>query len=196
MEHIKEILSNGDFYCTHLGSNPNDEKDILSFCIKDPNGKGLKDYLQFHAFPEEENNYMRTYLVRDVSTNELVCYFSLKAGLISLNEMVDNEKISFDTLPGIELANYAVNSFYIGKHPESKGIGLLVYYDFIIPIIKRVSEQVGVRIVYIFSLPLESLINRYHEYGFRRLPIKQEKQLHRRIKPSYDENCIFMYQLV
>ena len=26
MEHISSILSNGIFYCSHLGSNPNDEK--------------------------------------------------------------------------------------------------------------------------------------------------------------------------
>ena len=196
MEHTKEILSNGDFYCSHLGTNLNDEKDIVNFTIADPNGLGLKDYLIYHAFGEEENNYMRTYLVRDNATNELVCFFSLKAGLISLNEMVENEKVSFDTLPGIELANFAVNSSYIRQHPESKGVGLLVYYDFILPIIRKVSEEVGVRIVYIFALPLTSLINRYQDYGFRRLPSKQEEQLHRRIKPSYDENCIFMYQLV
>ena len=196
MEHISSILSNGIFYCSHLGSNPNDEKDIMDFSISAPNGQGLKNYLLYSAFLEEENNYMRTYFIRDISTNELVCYFSLKAGLISFNEISNNEKVSFDTLPGIELANFAVNDVYIHNHPSAKGIGLLIFLDFIIPIVKRVSVEVGVRIIYIFALPFESLINRYRDYGFKRLSKSNENQLHKRIKPSYDENCIFMYQMV
>lgn len=139
---------------------------------------------------------MRTYFIRDISTNELVCYFSLKAGLISFNEISSNKKVSFDILPGIELANFAVNDVYIHNHPNAKGIGLLIFLDFIIPIVRRVSVEVGVRIIYIFALPFESLINIYRDYGFKRLSKSNENQLHRRIKPSYDENCIFMYQMI
>lgn len=139
---------------------------------------------------------MRTYFIRDISTNELVCYFSLKAGLISFNEISNNKKVSFDTLSGIEFANFAVNDVYIHNHPNAKGIGLLIFLDFIIPIVRRVSVEVGVRIIYIFALPFESLINRYRDYGFKRSSKSNENQLHRRIKPSYDENCICMYQMV
>ena len=139
---------------------------------------------------------MRTYFIRDISTNELVCYFSLKAGLISFNEISNNEKASFDTLPRIKLANFAVNDVYIHNHPNAKGIGLLIFLDFITPIVRRDSVEVGVRIIYIFALPFESLINRYRDYGFKRLSKSNENQLHGRINPSYDENCIFMYQMV
>ena len=194
MEHISSILSNGIFYCSHLGNNPNDEKDIMDFSISASNGQGLKNYLLYSVFLEEENNYMHTYFIRDISTNELVCYFSLKAGLISFNEISNNEKVSFDTLPGIELANFAVNDVYIHNHPNAKGIGLLIFLDFIIPIVRRASIEVGVRIIYIFVLPFKSLINRYR--GFKRLSKSNENQLHGRINPSYDENCIFMYQMV
>ena len=54
--------------------------------------------------------------------------------------------------------------------------------------------KVGVKYIYIFSLPFETLMKRYGDYGFKRLTSRQEEELHRRLKPNYDEGCIFMYQ--
>ena len=50
--------------------------------------------------------------------------------------------------------------------------------------------------VYIFALPYEHLIERYKTYGFQRLPESEENDLHRRLKPRYDESCKFMYLLL
>ena len=137
---------------------------------------------------------MRTYIVRDVKTDEFVGYFSLKAGMISINESKVNNVDTFDTMPGIELANFAINSNYIAEHNSMKGCGKIIFNELIIPIIKEVSTKVGVRLIYIFALPLESLIERYKEYRFKRLTSEQEEQLHKRLKPQYDECCIFMFQ--
>ncbi|MBP5736776.1 MAG: hypothetical protein J6W55_04950, partial [Acidaminococcaceae bacterium] len=43
---------------------------------------------------------MRTYLIRDVHSSELAGYFSIKAGLISINETTTENGVTFDTIPG------------------------------------------------------------------------------------------------
>ena len=191
---LKGILQNDLFYCNHLGVSENDERDILSFTVKGPNGEGLVRYLQYLAFPEEEAGTMRTYIVRDNFSSELVGYFSVKAGLISVNEVHTEDEETFDTIPGVEIANFAVNDTYLQRHSELKGTGLIIFNDFIVPVIQEASKNVGVKIIYIFALPFERLINRYREYGFLRLDSVSEDELHKRLKPNYDENCIFMFQ--
>lgn len=125
---LKDILQTEILYCKHIGESENDERDIKNFSVRDAKGKGLINYLKRSAFSDERSGSMRTYIVRDTATDEMVGYFSLKAGLISYNEhdvpVLDEEtedKIHdsltgkpvtrhvFDTLPGIEPANYAIN---------------------------------------------------------------------------------------
>ena len=189
------ILRNELFVCDHLGSSAHDEKDIMGFSVGHPSGTGLVNYLRYHAFPDENIGNMRTYMVRDVRTDELACYFSLKAGLISVNEVLTENGIEFDTLPGVELANFAVNDTYIKNHRNLKGLGSIIFTDFVVPIIENSSDNIGIRIIYLFALPETDLIQQYEKnYGFARLEKKAEDELHRRLKPGYDESCIFMYQ--
>ena len=126
--------------------------------------------------------------MRDNSSSEMVGYFSLKAGLISLNERqvesTDSEtgekkKVTvFDTLPGVELANFAVNSTYVHNHEELKGLGVVIFNQFILPIVRQTSDNVGVKILYIFALPYDDLIKSYHDrYGFSRLGNPYEDEL-------------------
>ena len=109
----------------------------------------------------------------------------------------DDKKITFDTMPGIELADFAVNSKYINAHPKSKGTGIVIFNDFIRPIAEKAADYIGARILYIFALPYPKLMKHYQEkYGFVRLPSAAEAKLHCRIKPIYDKSCVFMYQLI
>ena len=203
---LRGILQSDLFYCNHLGVSESDEQDIANFSVRDEKGAGLLNYIRYDAFPEEDAGIMRTYMVRDNISSELVGYFSLKAGLISLNEheeiVIDEEtgaqqkKIVFDTLPGVELANFAVNQTYIRRHPDVKGVGLVIFDSFILPLVKQVSENIGVKILYIFALPYDELIKRYIDYGFSRLENPYEDQLHSRLKPFYDESCKFMFQML
>ena len=200
------ILQSDLFYCDHLGVSEKDEEDINRFTVHDEKGAGLVEYIRHYAFPEEEAGIMRTYIVRDYSTSELAGYFSLKAGLISLNEREEvymdsltgeeKKKTVFDTLQGVELANFAVNDTYIRNHPGFKGIGQVIFDSFIIPIIKQTSDSIGIKILHLFSLPYQRLINRYKAYGFSRLDDPFEDQLHSRLKPFYDESCKFMYLIL
>ena len=211
----KRKLQSELFSCSHLGVSENDEKDIMNFVIRDEKGAGLLDYIQRFAFPDEDAGTMRTYIVRDRRSAEMVGYFSLKAGLISYNErdveVVDEAtgeavldentgeammRRVFDTLPGVELADFAVNQNYIRNHPNLKGVGLVIYNNFILPLIKEAAEIVGIKILYIFALPYEDLIARYAQYGFSRLDKQYEAELHTRLKPDYDDTCVFMYRML
>lgn len=212
---LKGKLQSDLFYCNHLGVSENDEQDIMSFEIKNRQGAGLLDYLQHRAFIDEDIGIMRTYMVRDNRSSELVGYFSLKAGLISYNErdeaiidditgeeVIDDEtgevktRRVFDTLPGVELADFAVNQKYIKNHPDLKGVGMVIYDSFILPIIRETSENIGIKILYIFALPYDELISRYEKYGFTRLSEDNEVSLHSRLKPDYDESCVFMFRML
>jgi len=190
------VLQNNEFYCAHIGASDTDQVDIMNFFVRDKRGEGLVNYLQHFASPDEEEGNMRTYLVRDSQTSELAGYFSLKAGLVSLNETKTETGADFDIVPGIELANFAVNEGYIRKKPALKGIGATIFTDFIRPVIEDVSDRVGVKVIYLFALPFEGLIRRYMQYGFERLETDDETDLHKRLKPRYDEGCVFMYQIL
>lgn len=155
---LKGLIQSELFYCNHLGASESDEKDIMDFTIDRDGGAGLLHYIQHLAFPEEDAGIMRTYIVRDNISSEVAGYFSLKAGLISLNEryveITDNqtgekkkEKV-FDTLPGVELADFAVNSSYVKKHKDLKGLGTVIFHQFVLPIVRRTSENVGVKLLY------------------------------------------------
>ena len=168
---LKGILQSEMFYCNHLGVSDNDEQDIMNFTVRDEKGAGLLEYIQRFAFPDEDAGTMRTYIVRDNRSSEMVGYFSLKAGLISYNERsvavideltgkevvdpvtgVKKMRRVFDTLPGVELADFAVNQTYIRNHPDLKGVGLVIYQHFILPIIYRVAEEIGIKIHHIQAL--------------------------------------------
>ena len=187
------------FIVNHLNTI-NDTIDLLKFKINRPEGYGLQQYIKYTAVKEESADMLRTYIVRDINTNEVVGYYSLKAGLISINERVieDNGKkrIVFDTVPGIELANFAVNDSYKENHKEYKGIGKIIFSSFVVPTVKKAKEYIGVRILYIFALPYDTLIDNYSKYGFKRLPENLENELHNRIKPLYDDECKFMFMKI
>lgn len=167
------------------------------FSVSKQEGQNLETYLKNWALQDEVSGIARTYVVFDEKrSDEIVAYFSLKTGFVSTNEFKNGLlRKSFDALPGIELSNFAVNSKYTQKFPELKGVGLVVFRKFILPIVYLTAEFVGVNVLYIFALPYDNLINLYHkQYGFSRLNPVQEKMMHRRIRPNYDSQCIFMYQ--
>ena len=97
------LFQSNTLYCDHIGASDTDRQDIMNFSARDERGEGLVNYLQRFAFPDEGEGNMRTYLVRDNETSELAGYFSLKAGLVSLNETKTETGAEFDILPGVEL---------------------------------------------------------------------------------------------
>ena len=171
-----------------------DREDLASFTINRKEGYGLEYYLKRSALSEEHANEARTYIIRDNDTNELVAYFTLKAGLVTQKVGF----ISFNNSPGIEIANFAVNDAYRDAHDDEilPQIGKYVFSEFIYPIVKELSEYVGIAYLYIFALPEDRLIEHYSSMGFERMSSDLERFLHRHVRPRYDKGCIFMYQKI
>ncbi len=194
------MLDNKIFICNHI-SDDMEKDDIEYFKIEKQTGYGLVRYLQEKSLHDEIENNARTYLVRDKEDHSLVGYFTLKTGLVTtydrttrLSNLFNRE---FDTIPGIELANFAVNAAYKEEHEEAKNLGLIIFQDFIFPLCQEVAKSVGVKVIYIFALPYRELLSYYeNKLKFSRLDFWSEKRLHRNIKPRYDQGCIFMYQIL
>ena len=179
---------------SHLLESDDNFDLIADFSVSN-NAAGLEVYLKYDAINDERENMGRTYFVKDNSTGEAVCYFSLKTGLITMQSDDFNSEI-FDTVPAIELSNFAINTKYREKHVIAEKIGFLMFNDFIMPLVKEVAKYVGVNSLYIYALPKDRLIGHYKTMGFRRLSPEDEKFVQKHVKPEYDEGCIFMYQTV
>ena len=124
---MNKTRSNKLFFCEHLFDRENVIYEIRNgFSISNKSGKGLEIFLKESASIEEESNCNRTYVVRDNNTEEIAAYFSLKAGLFSIeadmSENSDDIVSGFDTAPGIELAElYKLNmDEFKKKYPEVK----------------------------------------------------------------------------
>ncbi len=197
MGHSSSFCESTQFYCYSLdNATEADEHDIMAFSPLDPKGAGLVTYLQRLAFPDEDAGLMRTYLVRDKDTDELVGYFSLKAGLMTQEESGEDGIVELDTLPGVELANFAVNRTYRDSHPITKGCGRSIFQKLVLECVRRAAAIVGVSVVYLFSLPDQKVIENYQSYGFSRLESSDEDRIHARLKPRYDAQCVFMYMML
>ncbi len=185
------VFDTPSYSVEHLFDSPENET-IVSHFIAPNNAAGLEAYLKNASANDERTNYARTYLVKDKQTKELACYFSLRTGLITLP--VAGE--AFDSIPAIELSNFAVNDAYRKNHPEARSIGRYSFEMFVLPIVRCMARYVGVYALYIYALPSDRLIDHYALMGFSRLPPEQEQFVQVHVKPKYDEGCIFMFQRV
>lgn len=180
------------FYYEHLLDSSENLRLIKEFCVANESGFCLERYLKEFSQKDEESGAARTYLVKDKITHELVAYYSLKAGLFT----VEAGEGYFYSISAVELSNFAVNSSYRKNHPKSKNLGSTVFAEFILPFIKYLKTFVGIQAVYIYALPENKLIEHYKTMGFIRLDLQDEKFVHSHVKPKYDEGCIFMYQTI
>lgn len=186
------LPENDFFYCEGLLENSENIQLIQSCHVARETGIGLEVYLKNFAISDELNHQARTYLVKDKKTAELVGYFSLKAGQIANMASKSLFQVELDTIPAIELANFAVNDNYKLAHKESHGVGAAIFYYFILPICHDASDYVGIDAIYIYALPYTPLLQYYGALHFRRLPKSAERFVHRYCKPRYDQGCIFM----
>ena len=189
MADYENLFADEDFVVEHLFTSPENHDLIQSFSVGN-SAMGLEIFLKEVAEREESEKQTRTYLIKDRITGELVCYFSMRTGLVTLQ--VDGD--AFDSLSAVELSNFAMNQVYKSNHPNAKRLGSYFFKRFILPLAQFVSEYIGVSTLYIYALPEDKLMNHYKKLGFSRLPEEQEKFVQNHVKPKYDEGCIFMYQ--
>ena len=179
---------NPDFFelyeCRHLKEDDMDR--LQEFTVRDGGGN-LANYLSSRALYDEQEHDARVYLVIDKETQEIAGYVAVHAK----RKLFSKE---FDSVPGVELSNFAVNSSYIKNHGNRKGLGAAIFEYCILPTARKAQEVIGIKFIYIFALPYPDLINRYKTYGFSRLSRLQERNTHILIRPRYDQGCVFMYQ--
>ncbi|MCH5149786.1 MAG: hypothetical protein J1G30_03885 [Spirochaetales bacterium] len=189
MEDYSTLFADEDFIVEHIFQSPENRKLIKTFSVSN-GAEGLELYLKEVAEIEETEKQARTYLIKDRYSGELACYFSLRTGLVTLQ--VSGEE--FDSLSAIELSNFAMNQNYKASHSDVNKGGSYFFKQFILPLVRFVSDFIGVSTLYIYALPVQKLMEHYKKMGFTRLPAEQEKFVQSHVKPKYDENCIFMYQ--
>ena len=189
MRVSETIFETSAYSVEHILETPNYKKLISSFTVGN-DAEGLESYLKHASIGDEKANLARTYLVIDKASGELACYFSLRNGLIT----VQLEDDDFDSLPAIELSNFAINDTYRQKHTELQKLGVHIFDVFILPISRCMSQYVGANSLYIYALPNDRLIEHYGTMGFSLLPEDQEKFVQAHVKPKYDAGCRFMYQ--
>ncbi len=185
------VFNSKTFEIEHLDESPENIRLLDGFAVG-KNAFGLEIYLKEYAMLDEQNNLSRTYLIKDKSICEIAAYFSLRNGLIT--QQITSE--SFDSIPSIELSNFAVNLNYKKNHPEIGKLGAYVFKTFVLPIVQYVSDFSGVNSLYIYALPEPKLIEHYKKLGFNRLSPQDEQFIYDHVKPKYDDGCIFMYQML
>ena len=183
--------NSGDFIIEHLNDSVENRR-LQSAFSAGKNATGRERYVKAQAIRDEQSNESRTYLVKDALTGDLACYFSLRTCLVP----VAITKSLFATIPAIELSNFAVNENYRRSQKAVKKIGVFVFLNFIIPIVRHVSSFVGAKWLCIYALPISKLLEYYEKLGFARLDEEREAFVYSHVKPKYDKDCIFMYQSI
>lgn len=204
MKNNTIILEKEPFICERLVSTKENIDLISTFKPKYEEGSALAEYLYFQAFNDQNSHKMKTYIIKDKNSGELVGYFSLKAGMVSDKDGYHTIKINgreeeisgFKALPGIELAYFAINGSYSESHTEYEGLGKVIFYYFICPIVKQASELIGAHFLFLYALNQDSLIEYYKSLKFYRLGSIKEEKLHSRVRPINNIKCTFMCQKI
>lgn len=161
----------------------------------------LQYYLQKCAWGQDKNNETVIYLIKD---GDLAAYyFSLKCGMLLKNgsksdpeslekpEIKEDQLLVNSTIPAIEIAQFCVNEKWAEKC-KTKGFGSVVFYKYILPLIKEISTHVGCRYIYLYAADDtedETLVRYYESLGFKK--VSGEEYCH--VFPQYDALCTLMF---
>ncbi len=73
-------------------------------------------------------------------------------------------------------------------------IGSIMFFDFILPIVRKAKEYIGASHLYIYAIHESPLQETYKsKYGFSYPPTPVKDFIESHIKPGYDEDCDFMF---
>lgn len=206
-----------NFKCEKLTDDINNKALIKEF--KNTRNENLEVYLKNKAWGNEKEGSIVHYLVKN-SQNEIVLYFSLKCGVVfgafkNNKQINDKDKKEFikkskndnsivrvpKTISGIELCHFCKNEKLSKKlKDQNKGnreIGTYIFFEFIVPIVKEVSNKIGCKILYLFAADDTedcTLINYYEQsLYFRRLTKSYKSESYVPAMSYYEDGCEFMY---
>lgn len=180
------------FHIEQLTKNRQNKQIIKRFYNE--RNSSLQDFLRKRAWDSDFKHETVTYLIK--MEKMIVCYFTLKSGMLLMNSdkqvkhaLKANELYVYNTIPAIELAHFCMNEKWVKQN--EKGQGKLIFYSYILPIVKKLSEYAGCRFMYLYAADDtedETLVKYYESLKFKKI-----HNGYYSIFPAYDIGCTLMY---
>ena len=182
-------MKNFDFYVEQLPEDLN-SYELKMFRVQHDESQ-LTNYLKKLAKKHQASKINKIYLVRYSSTGQIAAWFGLKAATLPYNDVGDSFLI-----PAVELTHFAVDERF--RNPLGSDVsvhtGEYIFWNFILPIVKDVSEKIACKALFVFAIDTPKLIKYYKNVlKFKELPNTNEKQFFEYAAPDYDEGCRFLY---
>lgn len=182
-------MNKNDFYVEQLSQDLN-SYELKMFRVQHEETQ-LSNYLKKFAKKHQEAKTNKIYLVRYSSTGQIVAWFGLKAATLPYNDIGDSFLI-----PAIELTHFAVDERFRNPIDEKDSVrtGEYIFWNYVLPIVKDVSERVACKALFVFAIDTPKLIAYYKDiFKFKELSDTNEKQFFEYAEPDYDEGCRFLY---
>lgn len=180
---------NSPFYIKELSEDLN-SYELKSFRIQHDETQIVK-YLVKFAKKHQKQLLNKTFLVRETGSDNLVAFYSLKAATLPYNE-----KESSFLIPAIELTHFAVDERYktVVVSSSSLRIGEFIFWNHIVPGIKKAQEYLALQDLFVFSINTPKLIDYYtNRLGFKEIENLDDKLFFEYAVPDYDDACKFLY---
>lgn len=177
------------FYLEEISSVTN-SYELKSFRIQ-YNEEQLLKYLVKFARKHTEQSLNKIYLVRNSKTKTIVAWFGLKSATLPFND-----KGNLFLIPAIEMTHFAVDERFKSPENEKRPIktGEFIFWNYILPIVQNVSEAVGCKNLFLFSINTPKLINYYKtKLGFKEFLNLDDKDFFDYAISDYDSDCKFLY---
>ncbi|PXX73651.1 hypothetical protein [Dielma fastidiosa] len=135
----------------------------------------------------ENNTRYVTYLVKSKTNDDILAYFTISASAIfwePCGNMIKN--------PAIEINFFSLNDkLTMSDKKPIKGLGKLVFEEFVLPTIKTISKYLGVSTIILFAIPSlnDKVINAYKKMGF---VLIDDKDVEEYILVDQIRNCKLM----
>lgn len=157
-ESLRHFMLVGDFCCG--ADNP------------------LNTFLSDDAFDYAEEKQGHTYILMDNEYTCILAFYTIKANAIHTFNIDTNEYMA---LPVVEIARIAVYFDFQGN-----GLGKILFYDYIIPKIKKVSKIIAIYGIIVFVESENGQgIQFYNSLGFKRA----NNEIQKAVGDSYNEKC-------
>lgn len=182
-------MSNSPFYTELLTENVN-SYELKTFRIQHDETQLLK-YLSKYAKKHNKDSMNRTYLVRDIESKNIVCFFSLKSATLPYN---DKEEVFL--IPATELTHFAVDERYKNAYNKEDDIriGEFIFWNHIYPLVMEAKERIAIKNLYIFSINNPKLLSYYkNRLGFKEIKNIDDKIFFDFAQQPYEADCKFLY---
>lgn len=138
----------------------------------------LNTFLSDDAIEYDEEKYGITYLIKSGNANSIWAFYTIKANGI---QVYNSKQDVLSSVPVIEIARVAVD-----YRIQRNGIGRKVFYEFIMPKVKIVSELIAVKALIVFVESDNSGgIAFYESLGF----VKAADEVQKMIAETFNEDC-------